>query len=466
MFSSNRRLDHVLRFSRRLGGFRAVALFAMVILALSPLYSWPHSTWIPTTTTTPLPESLPATPSPSPILDNQTRNTSPALKGPPTQSFKDNLLSNTTYITSWPGSGWTNDVMTYMNLIYLALLTQRVPIIPHFTPGWVTGSSIEFGLVFDVPKLSEALGIPILEWHGVKDPQSTTVDTLGCWNIWQTVQDDVAKPRDSAAPGDLGLDISYTQTPRWVRLYEQGNQNHATFWALARLGFPQGQRMAQEQAPTLPAPLSGQVIKPDSQLLCMDYLYYVCAHQAYEFDHDFSPAWRFVGTHMYWNEALLNLAALYLENTIGATSSGEIPPWISIHVRHNDFQQYCGKWTLDECYAPLSVIARRVQEVKDELLATKGFVVEHVIMTSDERNETWWKDVAAYGWYRVDHSHTVEEWGAWYPVLIDAVIQSLASGFVGTTGSTMSLIAARRVENWQQGPTRMFKWGYPGADDH
>lgn len=53
-----------------------------------------------------------------------------------------------------------------------------------------------------------------------------------------------------------------------------------------------------------------------------------------------------------------------------------------------------------------------------------------------------------------------------YPLLIDAVMQSMGHGFVGTTQSTMSIIAARRVEAWQHGATRLFLFGRKGADDH
>jgi len=66
-----------------------------------------------------------------------------------------------------------------------------------------------------------------------------------------------------------------------------------------------------------------------------------------------------------------------------------------------------------DCFASISVIKRRVEEVKQELLERKGMVVNHVIMTSDERNETWWEGVKAEGWYAIDHSKTVELYGAW-----------------------------------------------------
>lgn len=123
-----------------------------------------------------------------------------------------------------------------------------------------------------------------------------------------------------------------------------------------------------------------------------------------------------------------------------------------------------------------------MEEVKQDLLERKGLVVNHVILTSDERNATWWEGVVAQGWFQVDHSKTVEIYGAWwadlhfstmvsltigrYPVLIDAVIQSGGVGFVGTDRSTMSILARRRVQSWQGGVVRTLKWGRLGSDNH
>ncbi len=53
-----------------------------------------------------------------------------------------------------------------------------------------------------------------------------------------------------------------------------------------------------------------------------------------------------------------------------------------------------------------------------------------------------------------------------YPVLVDAVIQSGAIGFVGTDRSTMSILARRRAETWHNAVSRTVKWGNPTADDH
>ena len=81
-------------------------------------------------------------------------------------------------------------------------------------------------------------------------------------------------------------------------------------------------------------------------------------------------------------------------------------------MRHGDFKVYCGENTTS-CFPSLAVIARRVDEVKEEIQRRKGISVDHVIMTSDEKNATWWEDVRALGWYSIDHSETVKTLGVW-----------------------------------------------------
>ena len=89
-------------------------------------------------------------------------------------------------------------------------------------------------------------------------------------------------------------------------------------------------------------------------------------------------------------------------------------------------------------------------------------------MTSDEKDPAWWDEIRALGWQAVDHDRakTAEVFGRWYPLIIDAVIQSQALGFVGTDRSTFSIVARRRVLQWNDGVVRTILWGYKGADDH
>ncbi|KAJ7786565.1 hypothetical protein B0H16DRAFT_1755951 [Mycena metata] len=396
-----------------------------------------------------------------------------SVKGRPTSSFRDNLRSDTKYVTSWGSGGLSNDVIGNMNLIYLGMITERVPVLPVFLPSHAMmhsygndHSPLPFGDVFDLPRLRKAIKKPLLEWLDVKTSNSSAqMDEIGCWNVWESIQYFDPAPRQSFAPWFLKLDISYTKTPSWIKMKPNFEHDRfSSFWALATLAFPRGRNA--NLVPPVPTKNNAS-LAPDEHMLCYDFLYYLAAHQSDEIEKDYSPAWREVGQHLHWTASLERLANDYIRRTLHVRHHEPIPPFISIHVRHKDFKSWCEKdVSLEECYASLPVIQRRVREVQDELKETKGIEASHVIVTSDEKNGTWWRDVHEMGWFGVDHSRTKELYGQWYPILIDAVIQSKGAGFVGTDRSTMSMLSTRRVQSWQEGPVRTVKWGKLGADDH
>ena len=43
-----------------------------------------------------------------------------------------------------------------------------------------------------------------------------------------------------------------------------------------------------------------------------------------------------------------------------------------------------------------------------------------------------------------------------YPTLIDQALLSMGKAFVGTQSSTMSILSARRVEDWNDGPPSIY----------
>ncbi|KAJ7648301.1 hypothetical protein DFH06DRAFT_1423842 [Mycena polygramma] len=394
----------------------------------------------------------------------------PVVNGPPTQAFQDNLRSEMQYITAWTGSGFTNDVMQNINLIYLSMLTQRVPILPFFVPSHITyGDSIEvpvmdFGDVFDVPRLQKDIGKPVLEWWEVKDRTSTSVDPLGCWNTWESVSPSHKEPHYATAQLRLKLDISYTVAPTWIKLRPtEPDEQHMTFASLMALSFPE-QRGFNLGTPS-PSPQLHASLPPDDHLVCFDNMYWIANFEPHEMFRDHSAAWRLVGQYLRWNPRIEELAQQHVRRTFALAPTDPIPPYITIHARHGDFGQHC-KVPLDECFTPLSTFARHVDEVKAELLQTTGLTVKHVIITSDERDPTWWDAADAYGMTRVDYggatAEVKEKYREWYPLFMDAVIQSGGMGLVGTAGSTVSLIAGHRVRAWHGGVVRIVEWWKPG----
>jgi hypothetical protein len=182
-------------------------------------------------------------------------------------------------------------------------LTERVPIIGPFTPshaiaGRHDAGNINFGEVFDVDHLSKAIGVPVLEWHEVKNLTNTDIEVedIGCWSIWQAVQNRDSKPRGTRAldlqglgehvligipvlPIDLSilLDISFTKAPTSIQIipgYE--HDPHSRFWGAASLLYSPDREEAMKEGPQ-PSTLHGVVLPPEDHVACFDYLYYLCA---------------------------------------------------------------------------------------------------------------------------------------------------------------------------------------------
>ncbi|TDL28334.1 hypothetical protein BD410DRAFT_780825 [Rickenella mellea] len=405
----------------------------------------------------------------NPIELNTSNSYSEWLNGPPTQSFRDNLRNDTKYMTVWAPGGWTNDVMSLFNILYVAVISERVAVMPPFAPSHLPQEAgfINFGDVFDVPGLVEGMKHPVVEWWEVKETGSTTVDEVGCWSIWASSQNDDPKPRPVPQPGYLNIDASYTSIPNEAKVYPSlPGDWHVKMWALAALTFPDYRKY--HLGTPFPSQLNGHSLPPDEHMACFDFAYFVCATHGLEYEFDYSPAWRFVGKYARWNPNLLGIAHELLRGAFELEPEDEIPPYVAVHVRRGDFHWWCHETPANECFAPPSAFARRVAEVQQELLETKGVDASRVLVTSDETDPAWWSEIKSFGWTWVNHTteRTGEKYGLWYTVTVDAVFQSIGAGFVGTDQSTMSLLAARRTQDWYGGATRRVKWGHLGADDH
>jgi len=157
--------------------------------------------------------------------------------------------------------------------------------------------------------------------------------------------------------------------------------------------------------------------------------------------------------------------------------------FVSIHARHGDFLNDCPrrKGMGLPCYPTLEEFDKLVKEIEDELRKSGRLTDEEgrlpVIVTSDEMDEHWWGGVTDKGWKRVSFPEELsippglnirdpkveEDWGKevydrlWERMLVEMAVQGSGTGFVGTQGSTMSLVASRRVEHWQNGVVRTVK---------
>ncbi|KAG9050344.1 hypothetical protein FS837_005965 [Tulasnella sp. UAMH 9824] len=407
------------------------------------------------------------------------------VKGPATGRFRDNLKEEYKYITAFNYAGMTNEFMVYINLIFLAYMSHRIPILPPFIPSHShIGSKVpvlQFGDVFDLPRLREALNWPILEWSDVKrakyneifdshdsEIQGVEKEVLGCWGAQQAF-DKNNRPSHSNTPGFLNLEVVYTPVPFFAKLQPKyPPDTHVSFSGLASLLRPVGRAealaapSAKNHTSFIPR-LKDQFHPPDDQLACFDNLYYVGSKDTFEWQERHGPAWNLVGTEAKFNPKLNELASSYLRKVFGKE---EIPLYIAVHIRRTDFKNSCKGADIKKCMASLSDYGVLVKQVQEELRqqygssSPRGRVTE-VLVSSDEDDPEFWKDVRALGWKYVDHDAmgTAYNHGLWYPSLLDIVIHARAAGFVGTDRSTMSLVAARRVNDWHGGPSRQVSWG-------
>jgi hypothetical protein len=54
--------------------------------------------------------------------------------------------------------------------------------------------------------------------------------------------------------------------------------------------------------------------------------------QTYEWEADYSPAWRFVGKHMHWQDSLVQLTHQYLDKIVGRAPNGEFLPVSTVQI--------------------------------------------------------------------------------------------------------------------------------------
>ncbi|KZO99639.1 hypothetical protein CALVIDRAFT_354484 [Calocera viscosa TUFC12733] len=383
--------------------------------------------------------------------------------GAPKTRLTENLKPDVKYISTFVSSGWTNDVMTYGNMLYLALLTQRVPILGPFVPSHLQASAgyIPFGDVFDIPRMARDMNWPLLEWSDVKDADRGVQEEVGCWSAWMGTSRTITEPKSSWVTSVFGLDVSYTAVPYDRKMYPENDQEpHLLHGKLMELGFPTGRQKALSQS-TPRATSQGNALEPSDQLLCFDQMYAVSVDTPWEWFTDSSPVWRFVGKHMRWNPNAEALAQAYLAQHWGLAKGEPIPPYISVHIRRGDFGDKCkylGK-NGTGCLPTTNQLKRRVGEVQTQLLE-KGISTDKVLITSDEKDPAWWEEIQQAGYTWIDHvaAQTDTRYGEWYSPLLDAIFHSSGAGFVGTDSSTMSMLAARRVAEWNDGPSAFLQW--------
>ncbi|KAG6873449.1 hypothetical protein C0995_015538 [Termitomyces sp. Mi166 len=271
---------------------------------------------------------------------------------------------------------------------------------------------LPFGEIFDLDLLRRNLQKPLLEWSDVKflPPRlsldaPSSIEQFGCWSARPPNQEEPILAQNLLHY--LGLDISYTRLPEYIRQDPLlAAHAHIALMPLAEKIYPLNPLIHPgDEVLMAPSP-NGAKLSPSNHLSCFDFMYFASVgRQPYEL-------------------------AKFLVSGL-------------------------------ECLAPLSAYARKIKEVQGAIFVKFGIKVTEVLMTSDEKDQAFWRGVHEEGWKYIDHSaeRTLDQHGEWYIPILDIVAQSMGIGFVGSVDSTVSIVSAHRVEDWNQGITRMVNWG-------
>ncbi|KAJ2929284.1 hypothetical protein H1R20_g7821, partial [Candolleomyces eurysporus] len=393
----------------------------------------------------------------------------------PTTLGRDNLQKDSHYVTSFPVAGFTNKFIAYMHLIYQGVLSNRIPIVPPIIPpGWVPidAGMIPFGDLFNLTNLRANLRSPVLEWTDVKllKPNASvqdenvgddpTLERIGCWST---------RKRSSFSPTFVGhaenllkLDLSFTRVPDFAYFNETDQDEfHTKFSSLAALTWPKHPHPSAHDRPLMAKSRFGARLPPEDQLACFDLLYFVSTGvKRYEFENRWSPVWNTVGTHLTFTQPLMDITQGYLRRALKIGEKEEMPAIITAHIRRNDFKFKCKDGQEPPCYMPIHKYVEAVSEIQKELTEKRNIKATRVFVSSDETELSFWDEVASLGWTFFNHTaeQTIEKYGDWYPLLIDKVALSSGVGFVGTSPSTFSVLNARRVEDWNNGITKMLNY--------
>ncbi|RXW21234.1 hypothetical protein EST38_g4627 [Candolleomyces aberdarensis] len=393
----------------------------------------------------------------------------------PTTRAKDNLRNDSYYVTAFAIAGFTNEFIGAMQLIYLGILTQRIPILAPIIPAAHVSEhagNLDFGDVFNLTTLRDTLRHPILEWRDVKtmspnvsimdntDREDPALESLGCWSNQKRSFDE---PNGSTESENvLKLDLSYTRVPAFAFLNPQDEgEMFVSLSALAAAIQPGHPHPGAKNLPLLAESRFGAKMEPDEQLACFDLMFYASTGvREFEFEDRWSPVWNRVGTHLRFNEGLIDLTKEYMRRAFGLAEGGDVPPMITVHIRRGDFENHCKAGETPPCFIANSRFKKAVEDMQARLLETRGINASHVLVASDEDDPAFWDEITSFGWSYFDHTaeRTHERFSEWHPILIDKVAQSMSIGFVGSLSSTFSLLSARRVEDWNAGETVMLSY--------
>ncbi|KAI5479142.1 hypothetical protein MNV49_004002 [Pseudohyphozyma bogoriensis] len=380
----------------------------------------------------------------------------------PLKSFRANLLDSRGYVTSFPHSGLTNQLIEYFKLVHLGQRLDRAVIIPDLKAVRYEGGDVPLSRFFDLQHLSYYSNVSIVEWADTKIPDvpGTEPEKLSCWG-WR---DDRPLQRYNThtdfwpPPGQLTVPSSI--------------ETAMTFPAMEVLVSQDQTQWLTDKANEFFGGVQNAPAFPDEQVLCFENLFFVPSIHFVQgkVDKTFSleelspedPVWKNAGVHMKFSKHANKIGDELIDSLLGSKSK----PFVAVHIRQGDFVTFGRVSSSTDVVEAYAAAEKEVQEEiwrrrKSSVMAMQVGKMKHkrlpVVFATDSEDPLFIKKLTALGWIYINHNDfaTVTRFGGWYPGILDSLILSRSVGFVGTKQSTFSYVAARRVESWNGGVSKI-----------
>jgi hypothetical protein len=290
-----------------------------------------------------------------------------------------------------------------------------------------TPESIPFSHFFDFDPLRQRMGRSILEWTDIKDARQAQahLETVDCLAI-----SDLGMHPDRLDKFGLRFEWDTSFQPRKII---------------------EGSRVVP-----LSELLTRETEKPQGDLACYSDMFEI-REAVFQNGHHTIPdigevtprlvtIWDKIGAFLPFTDLVVRQRDSVLASLLPSAAT----EYLAVHFRRTDFLQWHDN-------PPLAVFAQALSDVARQL--PDGLPV---LVATDAEEPDLLDFIKEHGWILLDHEalETATKWGPWASTMIDTAILAGAKGFVGTWGSTMSFLAAARVETWHRGPTHLVKGQY------
>ncbi|KAF9921961.1 hypothetical protein FBU30_007988 [Linnemannia zychae] len=370
-----------------------------------------------------------------------------------------------------PMGGGNNQFTSLQRAALLAKDLQRTLIIPPISPNshikvWAGPRYSEF---YDLESFSVQSGIPVLEWHDVKQTPDNPPSSLT--HHWNTFSEDFP----CIPNGGIGVDNSnlydhfrpqFLMNFKSIAPVEDSTKGKAVDYTFARDILLKDKQDQSEM---------------DTMWKCLSCPYFLNGPDMND------RSWREVGLHMRFNKKVEAMADKILDTLLPRSSSNvsaltssvrRHPEFIIVHLRRGDIVTKC-KPGQDEkdCLVQIEQIAEKVDQIEKErrtkaLASTTeqnaDIVFERlpVLVATNEKRPEELEKLEKLGWIMLDHGDvekdkhgvvkesktkklgTMSAFGPFYPPMLDAVLLTRGDYLIGMSNSRMSQLAVQRGAAW------------------